>query len=1018
MKKHYLLSFLFLLTISRLIAQDITYTTLYDNTILNRDITVNTTVGSTPGTGAVSATGAATYSIPISVPPGTNGVVPSLSIEYNSMSGNNLLGMGWNISGLGSISRVARNMYFDNAAGPVELSTNDRFAMDGQRLISKSGIYGAPNSTYGTENENFATVISRDTSGVTGPAYFVVITKDGVQMEFGKTSDSRFMDVSGNSVLFWRLSRVRNPDGNYIEYVYTSADRDPRISEIRYTGNDITGLATYNKIEFTYKIRQNTAAGFSDIKTIYEAGSSIVSKYLLDLITVKAEGALFKKYQFNYGHDNINSYLKNIQEIGSDGISYLNATVFKYGDAPQPLLNESSPLLPAGLVDFLSSDFDGNGKSDMLLAYYTTYHPFGTPIGYSEKKYTGFNIYRDGNSSNATGLITFGAGTQIKTNLFRANDYSFLRSDFNGDGLDDILTTTIRTAVIGGVDREVLDAISIYQSKLSPAGLISNQLQFSGIGVPTSAPYQSCIPENRNYIFNGDFDGDGIQDFFTLLQNDISVGGQYHADFYKMYSSGPNPYNIYNIVKDTDNTSLGNTWVAAKKILILDFNGDGKDDVMTIEGTLTRIYSFAGTLSDGKSAFKLIYSSSTFLKASDTDVLFGDFNGDGKTDILYKEYADGNQNNLPWFKAISTGLTFEKSSFTFASLVGVFSDNEILHVADFNGDGKSDVYHQYKNPASSPSKADVYYSKGTEFYTQQFTFSVDANYGRPSVPFDLNGDGRAEIVYRQNSTLNLGIISLKKSGKENLLEKVENGVGHVTTWGYNNLSDGGSFYNKGAVTLTDYPFHNIQLPMYAVSNFDNQDGVSGQYSQHSYEQAKLHRAGKGFIGFGKTTVFDLATGYKTVSENEFNTTFYIAIPKKSSTKYNANDALVSQTTLTNELVSPATKRYWVKTAGVQNISFGGGTATTSYVFDAFGNITQSTVNNNGIELIVTDTQYKARPGDIPNKPTSVTVSSKRSDPTPYTVTTKFGHNKIGQIITQTDFDGRTDSIGTVHEYFL
>ena len=57
-------------------------------------------VGRTPGTATVSPDGEAVYSIPLNLPPGTNGMTPALSLEYRHRSIVGLLGIGWNIGGL------------------------------------------------------------------------------------------------------------------------------------------------------------------------------------------------------------------------------------------------------------------------------------------------------------------------------------------------------------------------------------------------------------------------------------------------------------------------------------------------------------------------------------------------------------------------------------------------------------------------------------------------------------------------------------------------------------------------------------------------------------------------------------------------------------------------------------------------------------------------------------------------------------------------------------------------------
>ena len=107
-----------------------------------------TVAGSTPGQFAVSPSGAATYRIPIQVPPGVAGMEPKLELVYNSQGGNGLLGMGWSLSGLSAITRCSQTRVQDgpNAVPGVALNGNDRFCLDVQRLILVSGSYGVAGS--------------------------------------------------------------------------------------------------------------------------------------------------------------------------------------------------------------------------------------------------------------------------------------------------------------------------------------------------------------------------------------------------------------------------------------------------------------------------------------------------------------------------------------------------------------------------------------------------------------------------------------------------------------------------------------------------------------------------------------------------------------------------------------------------------------------------------------------------------------------------------------------------------
>ncbi|MHB8573684.1 MAG: SpvB/TcaC N-terminal domain-containing protein [Candidatus Dormibacteria bacterium] len=60
----------------------------------------------TPGKFSVDDHGAFTYTVPIAAPPGTAGMVPALSLDYGSQTGNGLEGLGWSLEGLPAIGRT------------------------------------------------------------------------------------------------------------------------------------------------------------------------------------------------------------------------------------------------------------------------------------------------------------------------------------------------------------------------------------------------------------------------------------------------------------------------------------------------------------------------------------------------------------------------------------------------------------------------------------------------------------------------------------------------------------------------------------------------------------------------------------------------------------------------------------------------------------------------------------------------------------------------------------------------
>ena len=146
-------------------------------------------VGRTPGTFTVSPIGAATYTIPIWAPPGPHELQPNIALVYNSEAGNGDIGVGWSLSGLGSIGRCNQTYAQDGAPGPVTLTLSDVFCINGQRLRLTSGTYGEAGSTYQTEIADFTNVTAYGAAG-NGPAYFVVQDRIGRTYTYGSGGSS------------------------------------------------------------------------------------------------------------------------------------------------------------------------------------------------------------------------------------------------------------------------------------------------------------------------------------------------------------------------------------------------------------------------------------------------------------------------------------------------------------------------------------------------------------------------------------------------------------------------------------------------------------------------------------------------------------------------------------------------------------------------------------------------------------------------------------------------------------
>lgn len=199
-----------------------------------------------------------------------------------------------------------------------------------------------------------------------------------------------------------------------------------------------------------------------------------------------------------------------------------------------------------------------------------------------------------------------------------------------------------------------------------------------------------------------------------------------------------------------------NKYMKSRKLLIGDFNGDTRSDLIDFnEKNKTKLFV---SLSES-SVFKdrKLWLNNFALNRSSLSV--GDFNGDNKDDLIKLPL----NNNEPPTLAISTGTTFEITQAW--SVINPESQGKYF-IGDFNGDKKSDLGFL----ATITNKFYVATSTGTHFAP----FQAWANYLATDIHTitvgDFNGDQKDDLSLTTRTLPNRLYISLSTGRKMKALD--------------------------------------------------------------------------------------------------------------------------------------------------------------------------------------------------------------------------------------------------------
>ena len=950
----------------------------------------------TPVNTSVSPIGAATFSIPIEVPQGVGTTVPQLSISYNSMQGNGILGLGCSVSGLSAITRSIRDIYHDLNAGRLSFNEYDALRLDGKRLIPKGSNIMTDGSVYVLEDDPFTEVILHGTKTNT---WFEVKTSDGRILRYGDTENSR-QTVSPSSgskfVNAWYISRMEDSNGNYMTYSYLHDNNTLYPQTVSYGKNIHTSSGADNTINFIYENRPDKCP------YIVKDVQGSMSKRLRSIET-KSGNSLYRHLELSYSTDQGSgvSRLRRVQVWQNTGNRQKPIDI-AWSDSPG--LAPTAVKLDAGGMDipmtkksdqrFLTGDVNGDGVTDIV-----EFARVDITTGVNKTDHSNYCIPYI-SSVNGDGTVSYlqkqyiDIGPSVSIGKWKVNNGLPYLSDINGDGRLDLVIP-----VFNSVSGENLFSMNIYWGNAD--GLSKNQA--SGVSV------KLVNAKSMPLYASADFDNDGRSETLVI---EPSQG-----------KSGTNVCQLIPYAKDGEQITSHYfdivLNVVPQRLFTADFNGDGMTDFMVVhkDGCYTYInkgdgYSYSGFVSP---------VADINVKSSDL-VDIGDFNGDGIPDAVMFSggkftVASGNGDGHFTLCPAQTISGIDRSGF----------DEKLSQtlVYDFDGDGKSDLVM---------AKADK--KKGHTLWLRSlgssFLLKRDVPSGRrtdSTTGFyalgDFNGDGFAEVLnYGYDAWGGMGnadspvlrIYPNNTSSSANKVQSITDGMGNCASFSYKSLATGGLYKKRNDA---EYPVVDCTVPLNVVSSFKRTNGAAGENTTvYAYEGLKVHMQGKGLLGMARTTATNQILGTAQSTEiTKWNTDYYV--PQQTKVIVTTGDATETSET-TAEITDKGNKALFVYQKNIRTTDADGNITEKTAEYDT-ANGTLTTTRTSYDDSSYVQTEY----GDYVKKggrwlAQSITERRKHADDkAEYVDRTSIEYDGSGCVSGKTTHSGTPKQVKTTiwHDYY-
>lgn len=846
----------------------------------------------------VSESGAATYTLPIDTPKGRGGVKPNVSLSYSSSGGDGYLGFGWGLQANSAISRCPSSFEQDGKQRGVKLDNLDKFCLDGQRLLLVSGNYGAANSQYRKELDDFSVTTALGQLSGGGPAAFKVENKAGethyygdVYAQTGKNfkngeGSNEFGDAlvtinntftSNNDVArLWALKGVEDTVGNYISFHYAKTQSEHYISRIDYAGHS-AGALPYQSIKFDYIDNPKPKSG-------YVNGGEFSLTKLLNYVDVTIDGILSRRYHLTYNTSDVieeRNYLDRIVACADEA----------QNNCSQPItFNWTRPANKpeTGLIEIIDPDTQESRWVQNASAYYA---PFNSAINMSVPagEYSTAQVF-DADGDGLADMIyarsgkwykrTLSTGVEIAMTTLGASKHQYAQSiDVDGDGQRDLLVASSKTS-------------QWHVLAFKPSTIPSQDCEPDGNGG------QLCVDSTRDVNYSltnlgvtatglensamvADVNGDGLEDIVYLDGDKIkwykNLRGSFAnaATLYTFPTNEGNPQFEPLITQRTANF---------KTSAAIDVNGDGLTDLLLkVRETKTQcinsqgqVISFVTTRQECENDHRanwqenitndwrlLVSTGSSYVKqqrlynTTNVDTLrVADINGDGLTDIFYES---GNK----WWQRLSNGVQLTGSVDT--GVTTSSSNKYNTYFVDLNGDGRTDMLAPSGNSAFK-----IYMSVPTTGHTSAYWQSRGTMSVSPSrtIRFgDIWGRGRVDMLSNNGSNWYRHANALNKN--DSTISAITDGFGVKTQITYAQLTDSVSgvydvYKTQNSSHIDPSKNFSFIAPLKVVKRVSTEVSDTSEVAvRYEYGGLLVNRLGRGFQGFELLRTIDEQSGIET-----------------------------------------------------------------------------------------------------------------------------------------------------------